>query len=87
MVLVLAPYAPAAHAAPISPPSNAGNTAPGPTGPQYTIGQTLSDLARQTTIAFDGLAFLTGSVGADSFFPPGKGNTPSSGVALPRSAT
>jgi len=34
--------------------------------------QTLSDNAQETTIAFDGLAFLTGSLGADSFFPPGK---------------
>ena len=33
---------------------------------------TLSDEAQGTTIAFDGLAFLTGSLGADSFFPPGK---------------
>ena len=34
--------------------------------------QTLSDQAQGMTIAFDGLAFLTGSVGADSFLPPGK---------------
>ena len=33
---------------------------------------TLSDEAQRNTIAFDGLAFLTGSIGADSFFPPGK---------------
>jgi hypothetical protein len=32
----------------------------------------LSDQSHRTTIAFDGLAFLTGSMGADSFFPPGK---------------
>ncbi len=37
-----------------------------------TISQTLSDEAQRNTIAFDGLAFLTGSLGADSFFPPGK---------------
>jgi hypothetical protein len=37
-----------------------------------TIEQTLSDEAQRNTIAFDGLAFLTGSLGADSFFPPGK---------------
>lgn len=36
------------------------------------ITQTLSDEAQRNTIAFDGLAFLTGSLGADSFFPPGK---------------
>jgi hypothetical protein len=34
--------------------------------------QTLSDQAQGTTIAFDGLAFLTGNLGADSFLPPGK---------------
>ncbi len=38
----------------------------------FTIADTLSDQAQLTTIAFDGLAFLTGSLGADSFFPPGK---------------
>ena len=32
----------------------------------------MSDEAQRTTIAFDGLAFLTGSLGADSFLPPGK---------------
>jgi phosphatidylethanolamine-binding protein (PEBP) family uncharacterized protein len=40
--------------------------------PSMTISQTLSDEAQRNTIAFDGLAFLTGSLGADSFFPPGK---------------
>jgi hypothetical protein len=34
--------------------------------------QTLSDQAQRMTIAFDGLAFLTGCLGADSFLPPGK---------------
>jgi hypothetical protein len=38
----------------------------------YTIQQTLSDEAQLSTIAFDALGFLTGSLGADSFFPPGK---------------
>lgn len=38
----------------------------------FTMEQTLSDEAQRTTIAFDGLAFLSGSLGADSFFPPGK---------------
>ena len=41
-------------------------------GQEFTIDQTLSDEAQRTTIAFDGLAFLSGSLGADSFFPPGK---------------
>lgn len=40
--------------------------------PAFTIEQTLSDGAQRNTIAFDALAFLTGSLGADSFFPPGK---------------
>ncbi len=38
----------------------------------FTMDQTLSEGAQRTTIAFDGLAFITGSLGADSFFPPGK---------------
>jgi hypothetical protein len=38
----------------------------------YSIEQTMSDNAQLHTIAFSGLAFLTGSSGADSFFPPGK---------------
>jgi hypothetical protein len=41
-------------------------------GPYYTIERTLSDGAQRSIIAFDGLAFLTGNLGADSFFPPGK---------------
>ncbi len=41
-------------------------------GDQYTIAQTLSDEAQRNTIAFDGLAFLTGCLGAQSFLPPGK---------------
>jgi hypothetical protein len=41
------------------------------TTPTHTIQQTLSDKAQCNTIAFDALAFLTGSLGADSFFPPG----------------
>jgi Spy/CpxP family protein refolding chaperone len=32
----------------------------------------MSDNAQLSTIAFSGLAFITGSKGADSFFPPGK---------------
>lgn len=39
---------------------------------KYTISQTLSDEAQRNTIAFDGLAFLTGNVGSQSFLPPGK---------------
>ena len=38
----------------------------------FTMNQTLSDQAQENTIAFDALAFLTGDLGSDSFFPPGK---------------
>ncbi len=38
----------------------------------YTLDQAISDQAQRSTIAFDGLAFLTGTLGADTFFPPGK---------------
>ncbi len=52
----------------------AGGPAPTVTGggPDYTISQAVSDRAQLDTIAFDALGFLTGNVGADSFFPPGK---------------
>jgi len=39
---------------------------------EYTITQAISDEAQRNTIAFDGLAFLTGSLGSQSFLPPGK---------------
>ena len=42
------------------------------TGPAYNIEQAISDRAQETTIAFDALGFLTGTLGSDSFFPPGK---------------
>lgn len=38
----------------------------------YSLEQALSDNAQLSTIAFSGLAFITGSEGADSFIPPGK---------------
>jgi phosphatidylethanolamine-binding protein (PEBP) family uncharacterized protein len=38
----------------------------------YTLEQAISDRAQRTTIAFDALGFLTGTLGTDSFFPPGK---------------
>lgn len=44
----------------------------GPEPGSYTIQQAISDRAQLHTIAFDGLAFITGSFGADCFFPPGK---------------
>ena len=39
---------------------------------QYTLTQATSDRAQLSTIAFSGLAFLTGEYGADTFIPPGK---------------
>jgi len=45
-----------------------GNTTPY----EYNIEQAISDEAQLNTIAFDGLAFMTGNVGSQSFLPPGK---------------
>ena len=39
---------------------------------EYSIAQATSDRAQLNTIAFDGLAFLTGNFGCDTFLPPGK---------------
>lgn len=39
---------------------------------RYSIEQAVSDKAQLHTIAFDGLAFLTGDFGYDTFLPPGK---------------
>jgi hypothetical protein len=41
-------------------------------GQAYNIEQAISDKAQGMTISYDALAFLTGDLGADSFFPPGK---------------
>ena len=52
-----------------------GSTTPGQGnggGAAYNIEQALSDRAQGMTISFDALGFLTGSLGADSFYPPGK---------------
>ena len=42
------------------------------TDSQYTLEQAMSENAQLSTIAFSGLAFITGSSGADTFMPPGK---------------
>jgi len=39
---------------------------------RYSLEQALSDNAQLHTIAFDGLAYLTGDFNADTFLPPGK---------------
>ena len=56
-------------------PTPTPNPSPTPTPsatPAFNISQTLSEGAQRNTIAFDGLAFITGTLGSDSFFPPGK---------------
>jgi len=65
LVIIIASLAVMASAAPASAAQNQG---PG----TYTIEQAISDNAQLNTIAFDGLGFLTGTIGSDSFFPPGK---------------
>ncbi len=40
--------------------------------PEFTITQCITDQAQRTTIAFSGLAMMTGNLEAQSFFPPGK---------------
>ena len=52
-----------------NPPSGGDGTIP---GNQFGIAQTISDGAQRTTIAFSGLAMMTGNLEAQSFFPPGK---------------
>ncbi|MEI8087716.1 MAG: hypothetical protein WCG93_16015, partial [Paludibacter sp.] len=39
---------------------------------QYNLAQATSERAQLHTVAFSGLAFMTGNFGADTFFPPGK---------------
>jgi Spy/CpxP family protein refolding chaperone len=38
----------------------------------YSLEQAISDRAQLTTIAFDGLAFMTGDMACNTFLPPGK---------------
>lgn len=49
-----------------------GQVMPPDSGRKYSLEQAISDRAQQNTIAFDGLAFLTGDFGYDTFLPPGK---------------
>ena len=47
--------------------------APGPAERQaFTIAQSISDEAQLKTLAFSGLAMMTGNLESQSFFPPGK---------------
>jgi len=60
-----------AQAQPDRPGPN-GPGAPAGSAPAFNITQTLSDGAQRTTLAFAGLAMMTGNLEAQSFFPPGK---------------
>lgn len=53
-------------------PGSAQGQGGAPGGQKYSLEQALSDKAQLNTIAFDGLAFLTGDFGYDTFLPPGK---------------
>ena len=64
--------APTATPNPSVQPTQSPTNQPDPAVPAYNIGQATSDKAQAMTISFDALAFLTGDLGADSFFPPGK---------------
>jgi hypothetical protein len=57
------------------PPENRRGPSPGDrrgSRQSYSIEQAVSDQAQLHTIAFNGLAFITGCSGASSFIPPGK---------------
>ena len=58
--------------APNGNPNSQNGNAPGANGSSYNIEQAISDKAQGMTIAYDAFAFLTGDLGSDSFFPPGK---------------
>ncbi|MCX6969119.1 MAG: thrombospondin type 3 repeat-containing protein [Verrucomicrobia bacterium] len=49
-----------------------GQTGSGTTPPAFTMEQSISDGAQRATLAFAGLAMMTGNLPAQSFFPPGK---------------
>ncbi len=54
-------------------PPDPGNDKPSGSGDiNISIDQALSDEAQMKTLAFSGLAFLTGDLCANTFFPPGK---------------
>jgi len=52
--------------------ADAGTITMNTTGVSMNMDQTLSDQAQITTIAFSAMAMVTGNVGSQSFFPPGK---------------
>ncbi len=52
--------------------TNAGAITLNTKGVSMNMAQTLSDQAQNTTIAFSAMAMVTGNLGSQSFFPPGK---------------
>ncbi len=54
------------------PAPNPDEPPPSPHDTPISLEQAISDEAQLKTIAFDGLAFLTGDMCSDTFFPPGK---------------
>lgn len=52
--------------------ADAGTITMNTTGVSMNMDQTLSDQAQNTTIAFSAMAMMTGNLGSQSFFPPGK---------------
>ena len=65
----------AALSAPLAaqqPPGRPRGDRPRGEKPRYSLEQACSDRAQLDTIAFEGLAFLTGDFGLDTFLPPGK---------------
>ena len=52
--------------------TNAGSVTLNTKSVSMNMAQTLSDQAQNTTIAFSAMAMMTGNLGAQSFFPPGK---------------
>ncbi len=48
------------------------STVNGTPAPTMNMAQTISDGAQSTTMAFSGVALMTGNLAAQSFFPPGK---------------
>ena len=52
--------------------TDAGTITMNTTGVSMNMAQTLSDQAQNTTLAFSAMAMMTGNVGSQSFFPPGK---------------
>jgi hypothetical protein len=72
MAMMAAAVSAADESGPVRPGGKNG-PAQEPNGNQkYTMSQTLSDQAQETTIAFSALAFLTGDACSDTFLPPGK---------------